>query len=48
MPFVIGKSDSEIDVDALTSFLLRVFPDSTMISDDYYRDRLPSSWSPLK
>ena len=40
MPFVIGKSDSEIDVDSLTAFLLRNFPGSSIISDDYYRDRL--------
>jgi hypothetical protein len=40
MPFVIGKSDSEIDVDSLTTFLLRTFPESSMISDDYYMDRL--------
>jgi len=40
MQFIIGKSDSEIDVDSLTSCLLQAFPESTMISDDYYRDRL--------
>ena len=41
MPFVIGRSeDNNLDFDSLVDQLLCVYPESRMISDDYYRDRV--------
>ncbi len=40
MPFVIGKTEGHLDVDSLVAQLRDVFPESIMISDDYYRDKI--------
>ncbi len=40
MPFVVGRSEGDLDFDSLADQLRDVFPESTIISDDYYRDRL--------
>ena len=41
MPFVIGRSEGDnFDFDSLVDQLLCVYPESRMISDDYYRDRI--------
>ncbi|QDV87620.1 hypothetical protein [Planctomycetes bacterium TBK1r] len=40
MPFVIGRTDGSLDFDSLVAQLFCAFPESRMISDDYYRDRI--------
>lgn len=40
MPFVIGRASVDLDHDSLVSRLCDAYPESTIISDDYYRDRL--------
>jgi hypothetical protein len=38
--FVSATAESELDYDAVVADLRRAFPDSTVISDDYYATRL--------
>jgi hypothetical protein len=40
MPFVIGRAEGDLEFDSLVGCIRAAFPESTMISDDYYRDRL--------
>ncbi|QEG00748.1 hypothetical protein Mal15_48200 [Stieleria maiorica] len=40
MPFVSGTSDTELDFDMLVKRLCEAFPETTVISEDYYADRL--------
>lgn len=40
MPFVIGRTEGNLDFDSLIAWLLCAFPESRMILDDYYRDRI--------
>ena len=40
MPFVIGRTEGSLDFDSLVAQLLCAFPESRMISGDYYRDRI--------
>ena len=40
MPFVLGQSDSAFDTGLLVKCLRDAFPQTTVISDDYYADRL--------
>ena len=41
--YIGGKTNSEFDFDALVAELRAVFPASSIISDDYYADRLADS-----
>ncbi len=40
MSFVLGRTEGNLDFDSLVVQLLFAFPESRMISDDYYRDRI--------
>ena len=40
MPFVLGNAEGDLDFDSLVGSLRDAFPESTVILDDYYRDRL--------
>ena len=40
MYYIGGKANSDFDFDGLVAVLLATFPASTVITDDYYADRL--------
>lgn len=40
MAFIIGRTDGDLDFDSLVVQLRNAFPDSSVISDDYYRNRI--------
>ena len=43
MYYIGGKANSDFDFDGLVAVLLATFPASTVITDDYYADRLERS-----